>query len=64
LLSSASSGVIRATVELALEVGDDHLLHVLEDVAFEKALSSGIAFDGVAVDVAPDVVDGVEECGG
>src|SRR6478735_5005940 len=31
LLSSASSSVIRAAVELALEVGDNDLLDVLED---------------------------------
>jgi hypothetical protein len=64
LLSSASSGVIRATVELALEVGDNDLLDVLEDISFKKTLAGGVAFDGVAVDVAPDVVDGVEEGGG
>lgn len=64
LLSSASSSVIRAAVELALEVGDNDLLDVLEDISFKKTLAGGVAFDGVAVDVAPDVVDGVEEGGG
>lgn len=63
LLSSASSSVIRTTVELALEVGNDNLLDVLEDVSLEKTLTSGVAFNCVAVDVTPDVVDGMEERG-
>jgi hypothetical protein len=63
LLSGAGSGIIRTTVELTLEVGDDNLLDVLEDVSFEKTLTGGVAFDGVAVDVTPDVIDGVEERG-
>lgn len=62
-MGSASSSAIRATVELALEVGNDDLFDVLEDIAFEKTLAGGVAFDGVTVDVAPDVVDCVEECG-
>lgn len=55
---------IRAAIELALEVLDDDLIDAEEDVAFEKAFARVVAFDGMAFDVGPDVVDGVEESGG
>ncbi|KAF4955672.1 hypothetical protein FGADI_4365 [Fusarium gaditjirri] len=66
-LALRGSSLRRPRNRQSLKIRDDDLLDVLEDVSFKKALASGVAFvafDGVAVDVVSDVVNGVEEGGG
>jgi len=64
LLSGIGGCTIRAAVKLSLEIGNDNLLHVLEHIALEESLASGVTLDSMAIDVGPDVVDGMEEGGG
>jgi hypothetical protein len=64
LLSGIGGCTIRAAVKLSLEIGNDNLLHVLEHIALEESLASGVTLDSMAIDIGPDVVDGMEEGGG
>lgn len=60
-LTLGVGGGVRSGEELALVVGDE-LLDLDEGVSLENPASSGIAaLNGVAVDVLPYIVDGVEE---
>ena len=64
LLSCIGGCTIRAAVKLSLEIGNDNLLHVFEHIALEESLAGGVTLDSVAIDVGPDVVNGMEEGGG
>jgi hypothetical protein len=61
---AGASGVgarVGAAEELASAVGVDRVDDVLEDVALGDDLAAGVDLEGMALDVVPVVVDGVEE---